>query len=247
MLLAISVSAFGQKFMIKGKDTLPYKDKMVIQKDTYYSAEKTYYPGDTLYEGTCWSFEKINGRIVNQTDSLCLQQGLWIISDSLKNYWTGIFQDGKEIGIWRKFDKRKKLIKETERVHLGKDTYVVTEIDYSSGHPATIIDRAFLAFYIKNFFIIMALIFVSFFGRVFINSKIYNVENETDYSPVYFYFPGYVTENFQHSLLCTFTLWFFTYKQENKRLVIFSNILSLIALSTFFAVIIGLAINGEPH
>lgn len=218
---------------------------MVIQKDTSYWGKKTYYPGDTLYEGTCWTFEKRNGQIVNQTDSLCLSQGLWIITDSLGNYWQGVYQDGQEAGIWRRFDKSGRLLKEREDVQLIKQTYTVKEIDYSGSHPQIIIDNPFLAFYIKNFSIIMATMFLAFFGRVFINSRIYNIENGTDYSPVYFSFPGYVSENFYHSLICTFTIWFFRYKPENKRLVLISNILSAIAIGTFLAIVVGLAISGN--
>ncbi|MCO5280543.1 MAG: hypothetical protein M9931_05730 [Chitinophagales bacterium] len=134
--------------------------------------------------------------------------------------------------------------KETEEV-FGKDTYKVKEIDYTSGQPVTIIDKPFLAFYIKNLVAIMVILFVTFFGRVFINSSIYNSENGTDFSPIYFHFGPLVTKNFGHSLLCTFTFWFSNYKPENKRLVIISNTMSVIALTIFFGIIIGLAVTGE--
>jgi hypothetical protein len=244
-LIFASVFALGQKFMIQGKDTLPYKEKMVIQKDTTYFGKKTYYPGDTLYEGACRTFEKINGQIVNQTDSLCLSRGLWIIPDSLGNYWRGVFEDSKEVGVWQWLNKNKKLLKETEEVHLDKDTYRIKEIDYSSGHPIIVINKPFLGFYIKNFFIIMPVIFLAFFIRVFVNSWIYNNENGTDYSVIYFHAPGYVSKNFYHSLMCTFTFWFFKYRPENKRLVIISHILSVIAIGAFLSILIGLAISGD--
>jgi len=62
--------------MIKNGDTLPYQEKMVIQTDTVYFGDKTYYSGDTLYKGACRTFEKINGQIANQSDDHCLRQGL---------------------------------------------------------------------------------------------------------------------------------------------------------------------------
>lgn len=201
--------------------------------------------GDTVYLGACWTFEKLNGQIVNQSDDHCLRQGLWTITDSLGNYWTGNYHDNNEIGIWKQFDKNGKLLKETEEVSFGKDTYKVKEIDYTSGQPVTIIDKPFLAFYIKNLVAIMVILFVTFFGRVFINSNIYNSENGTDYSPIYFHFGPLVTKNFGHSLLCTFTFWFSNYKPENRRLVIISNTMSVIALTIFFGIIIGLAVSGE--
>ena len=88
-------------------------------------------------------------------------------------------------------------------------------------------------------------IFLAFFVRVFINSWIYNNENGTDYSVIYFYAPGYVSENFAHSLKCTFTFWFFQYKPQNKRLVVISHILSLIAIGAFLIILIGLAASGD--
>src|SRR5690349_6746507 len=123
LLLTVCASVVGQKFMIKGNDTLPYADKMVIQTDTTYIGDKTFYPGDTLYEGTCESFEKIKGVIVNRTDASCLRQGLWIITDSIGNYWTGIYRDNIETGLWKLFDKDGRLIKESESISIGKKTY----------------------------------------------------------------------------------------------------------------------------
>ena len=219
--------------MIKDNDTLPYKLEMEIRD------------GDTAYLGACRTFEKINGQIVNQSDDHCLRQGLWTITDSLGNYWTGNYHDNNEVGIWRQFDKSGKLLKETEEVSFGKDTYTIKEIDYTSGQPVTIIDKPFLAFYIKNLVAIMIIFFMTFFGRVFINSSIYNSENGTDFSPIFFHFGPLVTENFEHSLLCTFTFWFSNYKPENRRLVIISNTMSAIALTIFFGIIIGLAVTGE--
>lgn len=220
--------------MVKDNDTLPYQETMEVREN-----------GDTVYLGACRTFEKVNGQIINQSDDHCLRQGRWTITDTLGNYWTGNYHDNNEVGIWQQFDKNGKLLKETEEVSFGKDTYKVKEIDYTSGQPVTIIDKPFLAFYIKNLVAIMVILFVTFFGRVFINSSIYNSENGTDFSPIYFHFGPLVTKNFGHSLLCTFTFWFSNYKPENKRLVIISNTMSVIALTIFFGIIIGLAVTGE--
>jgi hypothetical protein len=220
--------------MIKDNDTLPYQETMEVREN-----------GDTAYLGACWTFEKVNGQIINQSDDQCLRQGRWIITDSLGNYWTGNYHDNNQVGIWQQFDKSGKLIKETEEVSFDKDTYKVKEIDYSSGQPVTLIDKPFLSFYIKNLVAIMVIFFVALSGRVFINSSIYNSENGTDFSPIYFHFGPFVTKNFGHSLLCTFTFWFSNYKPENRRLVIISNTMSVIALTIFFVIIIGLAITGE--
>ena len=245
MILCCTTFSFGQKFMIKYGDTLLYKESMAIQTDTVYFGDNVYYPGDTLYEGTCQTFEKIKGKIVNQSDNQCLRQGLWIIPDSSGSFWTGYYQNNHEVGIWKRFTISGKLLNESEEVSFGKDTYKVKEIDYTTGSPITIVNKPFLAFYIKNLVPILMVFFLTFFGRVFINSRIYNIENGTNFSPIYLFFAGFVSKNFEHSLLCTFTLWFFNYKPECRRLVIISNILSGIALIIFFGILFGLAVTGE--
>lgn len=151
-ILCWTTLSFGQKFMIKDNDTLPYQETMEVREN-----------GDTVFFSACWTFEKVNGKIVNQTDDHCLRQGLWIITDSLGNYRTGIYHNGNEKGIWKRFDKNGKLLKETEEVSFGKDTYKVKEIDYTSGQPVTLIDKPFLAFYIKNLLAIMIIFFGTFF------------------------------------------------------------------------------------
>ena len=158
---------------------------------------------------------------------------------------SGQYKNNERVGDWSYYDRYGKLLRVSEDISFGKDNYTIKEIDYSNGQPVLTVDRKFLAFYLKNFFFIIAIIFSSFFGRVFINSRIYNIENGTNYSPIYFYFPGFVSKNWWHSMLCTFTLWFVNYKPENRQLVIISNTLSLVALGTFFGILIGLAINGE--
>jgi hypothetical protein len=221
--------------MIKNNDTLPYKLEMEIRD------------GDTTYLSACRTFEKVNGQVVNQSDNHCLRQGLWTITDSLGNYWTGNYHNNNEVGIWKRFDKNGNILKETEEVSFGKDTYKVKEIDYTSGQPVTLIDKPFLSFYIKNLVAIMVIFFVTFFTRPFINSTIYNRENGKNLSPLYFGLPftKKYWEYASHSLMCVFTLWFFNYKPENKWLVVISNTLSAIALTIIFGIIIGLAVTGE--
>ncbi|MEO5641841.1 MAG: hypothetical protein ABIQ40_11910 [Bacteroidia bacterium] len=219
--------------MIKNSDTLPYKDEMEVRD------------GKAVYLGTCWTFEKINGQIINQQDRNCLSQGRWKISDDSGNYRIGDYIDGKSVGVWKHFDKAGKLLKETETVSIGRDTYTIKEIDYSTGQAVTIVNKPFLAFYLKNLFVIVIILFVSFFSRIFINSRIYNIENGTKNSPIYLQLGPLVTNNFGHSVLCTFSFWFSNYKPENKRLVLITNTLSIISLGIFFGIIVGLAITGE--
>jgi len=243
IILFLPIVALGQKFMIQGKDTLPYNEKMVIQKNTTHLQNKTSYSGDTIYEGACRTFEKIHGQIVNQTDSLCQSFGIWIITDSLGNYWSGLYKDGYKTGVWKRFDKSGRLLREKEDVHLNKNIYTIKDIDYTSSQPQTIISKPFVGFYLKHFTIIIALIFIAFFSRMFINSSIYNIENNTDFSLISFIFPGIVPKNFTHVLLCTFTLWFSNYKPQNKRLVIISNVLSLIVIGIF--ILIGVVVEMD--
>lgn len=221
--------------MIKDNDTLPFKEEIVIRD------------GDTSYLSTCWTFEIQTGQIINQRDQNCLPQGHWIITDSLGNYKTGNYKDGKASGLWKLFDKSGKLLNETESVSIGLDTYTTKEIDYSSGQAVILIDKPFLSFYIKNLVAIMVIFFGIFFTRPFINSTIYNRENGTKLSPLYFGLPftKKYWEYASHSLMCVFTLWFFNYKPENRRLVLVSNTLSAMALTIFFSITIGLAVTGE--
>ena len=238
-------TSFGQKFMIDNDDTLLYAKKMMIQPDTLYLSNKTFFPGDTIYQLPCNTYEKINGEIINQTDNHCLRQGHWVLTDSLGNYWKGIYRNSNWVGDWKHFDNEGNLLKIKKEVHLGKDSYLVKEISFEGNVPMVIVEKKFLAFYISNFFIIQAIMFGSFFGRVFINSKIYNIENGTNYSPIYFFAPGYLSNNYHHSLFCTFTFWFVNYKPENRQRVILSHTLAGIALGIFIGAIIGFAISGE--
>lgn len=160
---------------------------------------------------------------------------------------SGQYKNNERVGGWNFYNQEGTLVRVAEDISFGNVKYRVKEIEYSHGNSILKVDRRFLAFYLKNFNVIILIIFGTFFGRVFINSRIYNLENGTNYSPIYFKFPGYVSKNWGHSILSTFTLWFINYKPENRRLVIISNTLSFIVLGTFLGLLIGLAISGELH
>lgn len=227
-LFAITIpKLFGQKFMIKEKDSLPYEAEITIQKDTFYGLQKTYYPGDTMFSYPCESFEKINGRVINYVDINCHRQGLWTIYDTIGNYCTGKYLNNEKVGLWKYYNKNKKLIKEIEDVYLDDNAYRVIENDYSNGRKNIVIYKPLLSFWIKNDIFILIVMFGCFFFRVFINSIIYN--NENDISPV--------TITNDRILLYLFTLWFFKFKPENKTFVIISNSLSFIAITLFIVTV----------
>jgi hypothetical protein len=219
--------------MIKNNDTLLYKEEIEIHKT------------DTFFNGTCWTFEKINGQVINQQDKNCIPFGQWMITDCIGNYKVGEYMDGKPIGIWKQFNKKGKLLKESETVSIGRETYTIKEIDYSSGKATIIIDKPFLAFYLKNLFSIAVVFFITFFSRVFINSKIYNIENSTKLQSIHLPLDSIKADNFEHNIKCTFSFWFSNYKTENRKRVLITNTLSIISLSIFFGLIIGLALTGE--
>jgi hypothetical protein len=221
--------AFGQKFIVKDNDTLTYQETMEIREK-----------GDTVYLVSCRTFEKINGQIVNQTDEQCLRQGLWTIPDSSGNYWTGIYHNNNQVGIWKRFDKNGKVLTETEEVSFGKYTYKVKEIDYTGGHPVTVIDKPFLSLYLKNFMFIVVLLMLTFLIKLFINNTIYNRENGSNLSPFYVGTP-FTKEYFDyalHFLTCSLTIWIFNYKPENRRLVKISNTLTTLMLTIFFGTLL---------
>ena len=248
LLTALSVSALGQKFMIKNNDTLPYKNSMVIVTDTEHYSTKTMYPGDTTYIGECRTFEKINGQIVNVSDDECLRQGFWIEKDSLGNYWKGNYENNHEKGIWKEFDKNGRLLKEVEFIYFSGDEELVKEVDYTTGKPVEKINRVFYSFYAKWGYWLYALMCLSFFGRYFLNSRIYNLENGIIFSsfPMRPKWIFYGTDGqYMHGVNSFFTFWFFNYKPENRKFVIISNILSATAVVIFWGILIGLAVSGE--
>ncbi|MBK8363704.1 MAG: hypothetical protein IPL24_08430 [Bacteroidetes bacterium] len=194
--------------MIKDNDTLPYHGETMEFREN----------GDTFYSAPCRTFEMIRGKIINQTDEQCLRQGAWTITDSSGNYRTGNYKDNKEACIWKQFDKNGKILRLTENVSFGHDTYRVKEIDYTSGQPLTITNKPFLSFYIKNLVAIMVILFTAFFSRIFINNTIYNRENGTSHSPFYIGLPftkKYWEKSQAQSKMCIYIL-VFIYKPETE-------------------------------
>jgi hypothetical protein len=238
--------AFGQKYMIVGKDTLPFKAKMVVSSDTIHKGNSIYVKLDTLYEDPCQVFEKIKGKTINRTDSSCLKQGLWIDTDSTGNYSTSVYVDGNDEGKWKNYDKNGKLLKESEEVSLGNHFYIVKQIDYSSGKPVTIINVPFFGFYINHFSIIVPILVILLLLRAIINNNIYNIENQTSYSAFGSRFKSELGEpdELRHRVLCMFTLWFFRYKPESRNLVLISNLLSILCFGSIAIFAIGPVLCG---
>lgn len=220
---------------------------MALQNDTVLFGNVQYNGGDTMYGEWFETFEMKDGQIINRRDEDHKAQGLWIISDSSGNYWKGNYENGNADGIWQHFDKRGKLLTEREEYSIGKDQCIVKEIDYSSGKPVILFDKPVLKFYAQYFLPIMVVFIVSLIGRIFINSVIYNRENNTDHSPIYRGLPYAEKdrEDFFFSLYCMYTFWFFNFKPENRRLVWISNTMSALVLIIFFGLIIGLSITGD--
>ncbi|WP_169316202.1 hypothetical protein [Mucilaginibacter paludis] len=241
IILLVCRSAFGQKYMILGQDTLPYKVNMIISSDTTYKGGLTLIKIDTSYQDRCYVFEKRNGKIVNRTDRCCLRQGLWIFTDSVGNYSTCFYTDGNDFGKWKSYNKYGKLLKETEEVSLGQKHYITKEIDYSGCKAVTIVNMPFWGFYITYFFIVIPILVFLSIVRILLNHHIYNIENNTNYSLFGNRFKLAVNESGQlrHELLSTFTIFFFRYKPENKPAVVISNLLSLLCFGSYAILIIG--------
>lgn len=169
--------------------------------------------------------------------------------------WTFYNKDGLEIQksypmtLWRRsdyFDDNGNRFKQIDRIETIDSVVEVREVEFVNGQEKVIYNKTLFAkIYLRFTIVYFVLVFFFLFSRVFINSKIYNRENGTSFSPIYFHFGPLVSRNFEHSLLCTFTFWFLNYKPENRRLVIISNTFSVVALGLFFGSIIGLAISGE--
>lgn len=235
--LAIALSiltccGYGQQFMInRVKDTVEYNSTFTIDKET----------GDTSFVNDCEHFEKVNGEIINRIDKDGVKQGNWVICDSVTGCEKGRFKNGKRKGIWQKMNKNGTLLKEWEEVTFNKIPIVVKEIDYSSGKGITVIDKPFLSFFLKKLILILIIILAIVMGRVYLNSKIYNIEDDTDYVPFFLYSQkGHLKHNLKHSLRCAFSWWFFRYKKENKTAVYISNFLSVIFWGIIITIVIGL-------
>jgi len=181
----------------------------------------------------------------------------------------GHYKNNEIVGVWKYYNKSGNLIEKSypmllwrrtdyfnEKGELTKQIDIISsffegeervrEVEFVDGKEITIYNKTLFAkLYLRFTVTYMILFFFFFFSRIFINSNIYNIENGTNLSPLYFFIGPFVSKNFEHSIICTFTFWFFSYKPENRKLVIISNTFSIIALVLFFGAIIGLIISGE--
>lgn len=171
--------------------------------------------------------------------------GVWKFYNKLGN----LSQKSYPMRFWRRsdyYDEKGKIHRQIDRIATIDDVVIVREAEFVDGQEKLVYNKTFFAkIYLRYTVTYMIMLFFFFFSRVFINSKIYNIENGTNISPIYFHFGSFVSKNFGHSILCTFTFWFSNYKPENRKLVIVSNTFSIIALGLFFGAIIGLVISGE--
>jgi len=223
MLTLLNISVSAQKYMMVGKDTLPYKDKIEITYDTTYKDKIAYIKADTSYLEVCPSFEKVHGKIVNVTDSSCLSQGVWINYAANGDYYTGIYKDGKTAGKWRKYDKDGKLLATIYRPFYDN-----------------LKDNTPLCVWLGIIWMI------TFFLRSVSNNNIYNNENGTDFTVIRTSllpkFQLFEPDELRHLLLCYFTIWFFKYKPVNRANVNISNILSIIVVGLPIILLIGLGL-----
>lgn len=188
-------------------------------KNGILAAEGFYDDNDEVKE---WKYYNIDGELIEKS----YQMPLWRRSDYYAN--------GKHI------------TKQIDRIKTLDGIIKVREVLFNGGKEVVIYNKTLFAKIYYRFTIVYMIVFFFFmFSRVFINSRIYNRENGTELSPIYFSIGPFVSKNFGHSMMCTFTFWFSNYKPENKRLVYISNTFSLITLILFFGAIIGLVISGE--
>lgn len=238
ILFLVVFGLSAQKYRIIDNDTFNYisseGEKFTINGENYYRSQTI-----------CNTFEKIDDSIVNYLDEDCKRQGTWIIMDSTNSYVKINYKNDNVIGSREYYDDQNYLVREVEKIQIFNDKYIVKDIKYEKGKETKVVNRIFLAFYLNNIKVIIFILAISFFVRIFINSRIYNIEHNTNLSPIYFFASGYVAKNFTHSLYCTFTFWFSNYKPQNKKLVYISNILSITFLSVFFGTLIGLVVSGE--
>ncbi len=236
LLIINPLLGFSQKFMIEKGDTVPYKLEMHISGT------------DTSYYDSCNTFIIKNNEIINKEVN-CVRRGYWEVENDNGTISKGNYNSkGSKIGIWKTYEINGQLKEEIEYASIGNDLYVLKDVQYKNGQEIIIKEKTWIAkFYLKHLLIICIILGISFFSRVFFNSTIYNRKNGTSYSPIYFFIGTKTSDNFGHSIACTFTFWWNVKKlrEENKQLAIASNVLSIIALGLFFGIIIGLGFSGE--
>lgn len=226
----LTISGYGQKYMInRVKDTVEYSSAYTIDKET----------GDTSFVSESERFEKINGEIRNKISKDGLKRGPWIEIDSDGNTEKGNYKDGHRRGVWQFFNKDGNLVQEKETVTFNKKVYTVKKINYTDGKADVLVDKPFLGFLLKKLIWITGLLFIAFMVKIYINNQIYNIENETDFVPIFIISHGQLSKNIQHSMRSVFTWWFVNYKKENRFLVIVSNLISIFIVGIVVAILIG--------
>jgi len=203
------------EYVLQGKSEIFYKNRNGV-----LAAKGLYDDNEAIKE---WKYYNIDGEIIEKS----YQMLLWRRSDY--------------------YDNGNHIIKQIDRIKTldGRNVKVREVLFKGRKEVVTYNKTLFAKIYYRFTKEYMIVVFFFMFSRVFINSRIYNRENGTKLSPIYFYIGPFVSKNYEHSIMCTFTFWFFKYKPENKRLVYISNTFSLITLILFFGAIIGLAISGE--
>lgn len=146
------------------------------------------------------------------------------------------------------YDSNGNLTQQIDKITSINEVYTVREAVYQNGKAKVLKDTSLFTKLFLRFTAIWAIILaVIFIARVFINSRIYNIENNTNFLPFFIFFPGFVSKNYRHSIVCAFSFWFSNYPKECRRLAITSNVLSMIFFILFFGSIISLTISGIIH
>jgi hypothetical protein len=239
LFILTTTDSYSQKFMVQnnGLDTLPFEQSISIYSDTFSINGKTYYPGDTSFGDPCYFFEIINNKIYNQRDKDCDSIGLWMIKKDDSTLLRGKYSSwGKKTGIWKTFDKNDKVIEEIEYAH----NTILKHYEYVNGVKFIVLEKPwFDRFYLKYALPIWIAVALILFSRLFVNSSIYNDENGTNYSVIYFSIGPFVTksDNFRHSFKCTYTFWWNLkrLKEGNKPYAKYINMTTIV-----LTVVIGL-------
>ncbi|MCK5847137.1 MAG: hypothetical protein KAG84_06845 [Bacteroidales bacterium] len=151
--------------------------------------------------------------------------------------------------LWRRsdyYDTNNTIVKQIDKINTIDGMVKVKEVLFNDESEQIIYNKTLFAKIFYRFTVeYMVFFFILMFIRIILTSIIYNRENNTSLSPIYFFVGPYITKNYDHSILSVFTFWFSNYKDKNKKMVYFTNTLSIITLTLFFGVIIGLMISGE--
>lgn len=224
VLLLFPFIGLSQKFMIKDNDTLPYSEEMRVDGN------------DTTYAVSCNTFIIRDKKIINRQIN-CVSVGYWEFEKGSNTLLKGFYNNnGGREGLWRTYDGKGKLLRETEYASVGRDTYILKETEYINGKAKVIVNKSWFAkFYLKNVLTISLIILISFFLRIPINFLILKKR----YGQLRF------GNALKYNVMTTFTFWWNGSNAENRKLKTISNVLSIIALGSFFGVLIGLAISGE--